>query len=212
MDKYDRRGKRFIRKIIKSQWFYWTIIILVFINTAILATEHYKQPDWLSLLQDIGNIVFVILFTFEMSMKMYALGFQGYFMSMFNRFDCIIVILSIFEVILTLTEVIPPLGISVLRCARLLRVFKVTRYWKSLSDLVQSLLNSLKSIVSLLVLLFLFIVIFSLLGMQLYGGKFNFPEGKPRNHFDTFWVALVTVFQVSFTQPGFFYCLPLFKI
>lgn len=45
------------------------------------------------------------------------------------------------------------------------------RYWSSLRNLVVSLLNSMKSIVSLLFLLFLFIVVFALLGMQLFGGQ-----------------------------------------
>ena len=48
-------------------------------------------------------------------------------MSLFNRFDCFVVISSIMEVLLTKTGVMPPLGVSVLRCVRLLRVFKVTR-------------------------------------------------------------------------------------
>lgn len=51
---------------------------------------------------------------------------------------------------------------------------------------------------SLLLLLFLFIVIFALLGMQVFGGKFNFnpTQPKPRANFDTFIQALLTVFQV----------------
>jgi hypothetical protein len=55
----------------------------------------------------------------------------------------------------------------------------------------------MRSIISLLFLLFLFIVIFALLGMQLFGGEWNFPEGRPAQHFDTFNMALLTVFQVS---------------
>lgn len=75
----------------------------------------------------------------------------------------------------------------------------VFRYWRSLSNLVASLLNSIQSIASLLLLLFLFIVIFALLGMQVFGGKFNFEatDYKPRSNFDTFWQSLLTVFQVS---------------
>lgn len=60
-----------------------------------------------------------------------------------------------------------------------------------------SLLNSMRSIISLLFLLFLFILIFALLGMQLFGGQFNFPEGTPPTNFNTFPIALLTVFQVS---------------
>jgi len=49
---------------------------------------------------------------------------------------------------------------------------RACRYWTSLRNLIVSLLNSMKSIVSLLLLIFLFIIIFSLLGMQLFGGRY----------------------------------------
>ncbi|XP_045108519.1 muscle calcium channel subunit alpha-1-like isoform X15 [Portunus trituberculatus] len=194
----NRRARRACRKAVKSQAFYWLIIVLVFLNTAVLASEHYRQPDWLSQFQDYTNLFFVVLFTCEMLLKMYSLGFQGYFVSLFNRFDCFVVISSITEVVLTSTEIMPPLGVSVLRCVRLLRVFKVTKYWRSLSNLVASLLNSIQSIASLLLLLFLFIIIFALLGMQVFGGKFNFnaTEEKPRHNFDNFVQAMLTVFQI----------------
>ncbi|CAB3241358.1 unnamed protein product [Arctia plantaginis] len=197
-DKVNRRMKRACRKAVKSQTFYWLIIVLVFLNTVVLASEHYQQPEWLDLFQEYGNAFFVALFTLEMLVKMYSLGLQGYFVSLFNRFDCFVVIGSISEMVLTKTEVMPPLGISVLRCVRLLRVFKVTKYWRSLSNLVASLLNSIQSIASLLLLLFLFIMIFALLGMQVFGGKFNYDpvEEKDRHNFDCFWQALLTVFQI----------------
>ncbi|XP_026733620.1 muscle calcium channel subunit alpha-1-like isoform X3 [Trichoplusia ni] len=197
-DKVNRRMKRACRRAVKSQTFYWLIIVLVFLNTVVLASEHYQQPEWLDLFQEYGNAFFVALFTLEMLVKMYSLGLQGYFVSLFNRFDCFVVVGSISEMVLTKTEVMPPLGISVLRCVRLLRVFKVTKYWRSLSNLVASLLNSIQSIASLLLLLFLFIMIFALLGMQVFGGKFNYDpvEEKDRHNFDCFWQALLTVFQI----------------
>lgn len=197
LQKVNRRCRRFCRKIVKSVAFYWIVIVLVFLNTCVLTSEHYGQPEWLDEFQAIANLFFVVLFTMEMFLKMYSLGFQGYFVSLFNRFDAFVVICSILEVILLYTDVMPPLGVSVLRCARLLRVFKATRYWSSLRNLVASLLNSMRSIASLLLLLFLFIVIFALLGMQLFGGRFNFPdEEKPRSNFDSFWQSLLTVFQI----------------
>ncbi|XP_044741496.1 muscle calcium channel subunit alpha-1 [Chrysoperla carnea] len=198
IDRVNRRLRRACRKAVKSQAFYWLIIILVFLNTGVLATEHYKQPEWLDQFQEVTNVFFVALFTMEMMLKMYSLGFQGYFVSLFNRFDCFVVIGSIGEMILTNTHIMPPLGVSVLRCVRLLRVFKVTKYWRSLSNLVASLLNSIQSIASLLLLLFLFIVIFALLGMQVFGGRFNFNHkvNKPRSNFDSFWQSLLTVFQI----------------
>lgn len=68
-----------------------------------------------------------------------------------------------------------------------------------MSNLVASLLNSIQSIASLLLLLFLFIMIFALLGMQVFGGRFNYDpvKEKDRHNFDCFWQALLTVFQVG---------------
>ena len=68
------------------------------------------------------------MFTVEMLLKLYSLGLHGYAVSLFNRFDCFVVICSIIEAVLTYSRLMPPLGVSVLRCARLLRVFKATRY------------------------------------------------------------------------------------
>lgn len=196
-ERQNRRLRRGCRRVVKSQVFYWIVIVLVFLNTLTLASEHDKQPEFLDKFQEAANIFFVTLFSFEMVVKMYSLGFQGYFVSLFNRFDCFVVISSILEMVLTYTEVMPPLGVSVLRCVRLLRIFKVTKYWGSLCNLVASLINSVRSIASLLVLLFLFIVIFALLGMQVFGGRFNSEEWeKPRYNFDNFYQSLLTVFQI----------------
>ncbi|XP_034056715.1 voltage-dependent L-type calcium channel subunit alpha-1C isoform X3 [Gymnodraco acuticeps] len=193
--RWNRQCRRKCRAAVKSQVFYWLVIFLVFLNTLTIASEHHQQPQWLTDVQDIANKVLLALFTGEMLLKMYSLGLQAYFVSLFNRFDSFVVCGGILETILVETKVMSPLGISVLRCVRLLRIFKITRYWNSLSNLVASLLNSVRSIASLLLLLFLFIIIFSLLGMQLFGGKFNFDETR-RSTFDNFPQSLLTVFQI----------------
>ena len=121
--------------MVKSKSFYWFIIFLVFLNTVVQASEHYNQPDWLTNVQRkslallvpasyhflvVANKVLLGLFTAEMFLKMYALGLVTYFSSLFNRFDCFVVCGSIIELILTSANVLEPLGISVLRCVRLL--------------------------------------------------------------------------------------------
>uniref|UniRef100_A0AAR2LKI8 Voltage-dependent L-type calcium channel subunit alpha n=1 Tax=Pygocentrus nattereri TaxID=42514 RepID=A0AAR2LKI8_PYGNA len=195
--RWNRGVRRTCRKAVKSVTFYWLVLILVFLNTALSASEHYNQPDWLTDVQEIANKVLLSLFTVEMLLKMYSLGLQVYFVAFFNRFDCFVVCGGILETVLVEMEIMPPLGISVLRCVRLLRIFKVTRHWTALSNLVASLLNSMKSIASLLLLLFLFLIIFALLGMQLFGGKFNFDETQTkRSTFDAFPQALLTCFQI----------------
>uniref|UniRef100_A0A3Q3NP68 Voltage-dependent L-type calcium channel subunit alpha n=1 Tax=Mastacembelus armatus TaxID=205130 RepID=A0A3Q3NP68_9TELE len=185
------------RVAVKTTNFYWLVLLLVFLNTVASASEHYGQPKWLTEMQERANKILLLLFTLEMLMKMYAFGLQIYFMALFNRFDCFVVCGGILETLLVEIDVIPPIGISVLRCIRLLRIFKMTRHWAALSDLVNSLLNSMKAICSLLLLLFLFLIIFALLGMQLFGGKFNFDETQmKRSTFDSFPQALLTCFQI----------------
>lgn len=192
MEKKVRAG---IRRAIKSQPFYWCVIVLVFLNTSCVAVEHYGQPQWLTDFLFYAEYVFLVLFIFEMCLKMYALGVRTYFESSFNKFDFFVVMGSIFEVVWSYYKE-GSFGLSVLRALRLLRIFKVTKYWSSLRNLVISLLASMRSIISLLFLLFLFLLIFALLGMQLFGGEFNFETGTPAANFNTVANALLTVFQI----------------
>ncbi|XP_067825703.1 calcium channel, voltage-dependent, N type, alpha 1B subunit, a [Heptranchias perlo] len=192
----EKRFRFFIRRMVKSQSFYWIVLCVVGLNTLCVAIVHYDQPMWLTEALYFAEFVFLGLFLTEMTLKMYGLGPRNYFHSSFNCFDFAVIVGSIFEVIWAAVTPGTSFGISVLRALRLLRIFKVTKYWNSLRNLVVSLLNSMKSIISLLFLLFLFIVVFALLGMQLFGGQFNFEDGTPPTNFDTFPAAILTVFQV----------------
>ncbi|UYV82160.1 cac [Cordylochernes scorpioides] len=212
----EKRLRFFIRRAVKTQIFYWSVIVLVFLNTLCVAVEHYDQPQYLTdflceyfcicrvlqwidcvacVISDYAEYVFLGLFIFEMLLKVYALGPRLYFDSSFNRFDCVVILGSIFEVVWSNFRD-GSFGLSVLRALRLLRIFKVTKYWSSLRNLVISLLSSMRSIISLLFLLFLFILIFALLGMQLFGGAFNFEDETPPANFNRFPIALLTVFQI----------------
>ncbi|KAG5282161.1 hypothetical protein AALO_G00052880 [Alosa alosa] len=196
-----RRWHRVLRQkciiCVKTKIFNRFVILTVLLNTLAIATEHHHQSDTLTQFQDIANRILLTLFAIEMVMKMYAFGLLAYFMSILNRFDCFVVVVGILEIILVTAGVMTPLGISVMRCMRLLRIFKLTKHWTSLNNLIASLLNSVRSIACLLLLLFLFIVIFALLGMQVFGGKFNFPDGVVRrSNFNNFPQALISVFQV----------------
>ncbi|XP_074218949.1 voltage-dependent N-type calcium channel subunit alpha-1B isoform X3 [Camelus bactrianus] len=197
---YLRRKEKmcrfFIRRMVKAQSFYWAVLCVVALNTLCVAMVHYNQPQRLTTALYFAEFVFLGLFLTEMSLKVYGLGPRSYFRSSFNCFDFGVIVGSIFEVVWAAIKPGTSFGISVLRALRLLRIFKVTKYWSSLRNLVVSLLNSMKSIISLLFLLFLFIVVFALLGMQLFGGQFNFQDETPTTNFDTFPAAILTVFQI----------------
>lgn len=75
---------------------------------------------------DYAEFIFLCLFISEMLIKMYALGPRIYFESSFNRFDCVVISGSIFEVVWSAFKS-GSFGLSVLRALRLLRIFKVTK-------------------------------------------------------------------------------------
>lgn len=62
MERINRRMRRACRKAVKSQAFYWLIIVLVFLNTGVLATEHHRQPAWLDDFQGTSSFFIVIVF------------------------------------------------------------------------------------------------------------------------------------------------------
>ena len=74
-----------------------------------------------------------------------------------------------------------------------------SRYWDSMGNLVKSLVNSIASIAALLVLLMLSIFIAALLGMQIFGGKF---DSESRSNFNGIVPSTVTVFQVPPSSLG----------
>ncbi|KAH0629640.1 hypothetical protein JD844_011868, partial [Phrynosoma platyrhinos] len=125
--KKERRLRFYIRRIVKTQAFYWTVLSLVALNTLCVAIVHYNQPDWLSDFLYYAEFIFLGLFMSEMFIKMYGLGTRPYFHSSFNCFDCAVIIGSIFEVIWAVVKPGTSFGISVLRALRLLRIFKVTK-------------------------------------------------------------------------------------
>lgn len=63
-ERFNRKSRRACRKAVKSQAFYWLIIILVFLNTLVLASEHHGQPIWLDQFQ--GNSKFRYLHYFNL--------------------------------------------------------------------------------------------------------------------------------------------------
>jgi len=63
--KYRKRFKFCIRRMIKSQGFYWAVILLVFLNALCAAVEHYNMPPWLTEFlckyYTILNILYIII-------------------------------------------------------------------------------------------------------------------------------------------------------
>lgn len=181
-----------------------TILILsVLINTIALAYDHYgisqSSTDSLASL----NTFFTYMFTAELIIKFIGLGLKNYFRDFMNYFDLIVVTLSLVEIFITAggTSAISAFrAIRIFRIFRVLKVFRLFRYLKSVEHIVRSIGKSISSFAYLFMFLLLFQLIFTLLGMQIFAGTFDFPDGLPRGNFDTFHWAFITTFQVLSTE------------
>lgn len=86
---------------------------------------------------------------------------------------------------------------STVRMFRTFRVFRIARLLRgleSMQTIIGVIARSYQSFIYITLLMTVFIFIFSLLGMQLFGGKFDYPDGLPRGNYDSFSIAAITVF------------------
>ena len=105
-----------------------------------------------------------------MVIKLIGLGPKMYVKDKFNIFDCIVVIVSIVENVINWAGVEGGTkgAISAFRGVRLLRVFKLARSWTSFRELLEKIMTTLKDISNFSVLLFIFMFVYTLLGMEIY--------------------------------------------
>ena len=87
-------------------------------------------------------------------------------------------------------------SVRVFRTFRVLRVARILRSLKQMQVIISILSKSASSFAYISVLLMIFIFIFALIGMQIFGNKLNFDGEKPRGNYDNFNIAFLTAFQI----------------
>ena len=216
--------------IISKWWFDPFIVLCIIGNTVALAIAHHDQPkEWDDALFAV-NLVLTVIFTIEMLLKMKGLGLNLYLSSSWNVFDMSVVGLSWLEIaLLNVTGASGGGGLTALRAFRLLRVVRIARSWKSLNQIVSNAGRALNTVWPAGLLLVIFMLIFALMGKQVYGGLLYFDEADVlagslaidcpnntellpyypycphrENFDDTLW-SLVTVFQVFGQKIGMLY-------
>ena len=199
--KESRGGIPFFRNICDSNLFANLIVVMILANTLTLAMEHAGMSSGFVDFLKACNYVFTIIFVIEMLIKMLGLTVRMYFTDPSNCFDFCLVLMSVVETIMDLAGVKAPGGINALRA---FRVLKLAKSWKDLSRLLNTLREAINGVSNASVVLLIIVFIFTLLGMQLFGGRFTdaydgvakFEGDDPRHHFDNIFWAFVTVFQV----------------
>jgi len=199
-------------------------IILGFIvcSSLLMAIESPATQDnkTLTAFLEVADIVFTVLFAGEMILKLTAYGCYGergsYLHDSWNVCDGIIVWLSIINLSLTGQD------IGWVRTMRVLRVLRPLRMIKRVPELkvvVNALLASLPGLGHVLAVAGLFWLIFGILGMALFMGKFGYCEddatpgltraeceaaggtwARHDQHFDNILAAMCTLFEMSTTE------------
>ncbi|XP_017403935.1 sodium channel protein type 7 subunit alpha isoform X2 [Cebus imitator] len=192
------RLKEFVHKIITAPFTDLFLCICIILNVCFLALEHYPMSEQTSNLLSIGNLVFIGIFTAEMILKIIAMHPYGYFQVGWNIFDSIIVFLGLAELFIAYIE-----GLAGFRSFRMLRIFKLGKYWPTFQILMWSLSNSWVALKDLVLLLFTFTFFSAAFGMRLFGQ--NYEEfvchidrdcQLPRWHMHDFFHSFLNVFRI----------------
>lgn len=195
-----KRMRYVLRVKVKSGFFDNFMTFAVLLNTIALAVNHHNMEQQLNDVLNQLNTTFSWLFIYEMGSKVVAVGVVKYCSDKMNYLDGGVVLLSIFEMAATELMQGDGTGLSAFKTVRMLRTFRVFRIARllraleSMQTIIHVMVKSYKSFIYITLLMFLFIYIFALLGVSMFGNEFNFEDRPPRGNYDTFPAAFITVF------------------
>jgi hypothetical protein len=140
------------------------IMTLIILNTLLMASTHFSQPDAYAIFLEVANLFFVVVFTLEALLKILGISFRRYWQGGWNRFDFFVVVSSY-------AGLISSFGIaaSVVRILRIGRVVRLVGRSANLEKLLYTLRLSALSLVNVAALLFLNFFIFAILSVELFG-------------------------------------------
>jgi len=199
-----------LQVLVDGSYFSGFMMLCIFMNTVVLAMDHYPETN--SFVTQLGyvNFVLTIIFAIEMVLIIAAHGLMAYIRDTSNLFDALIVVLGLIEMIIELSGSSGNRGITVLRTFRMFRLLKLAKKSKDLQELLKNMISTFLQMGNFALLLCLFIYIFALIGMEIFANTLHFdpitgvpvPFGSPEYaaatipvlNFDTFFMAFVTVF------------------
>jgi hypothetical protein len=153
-------------------------------------------------------MIFYGIFVVEMALKLIGLGVREYCRERFNIFDFGVVLISTVEVGIFYSGAASDSSsagtMSAFRGFRLLRVLKLLRSWTSLRRLLETIYNTIAEISHFCVIMLLFGLIYTLLGMELFAHRLKFDSDhmpdrhgeSPRQNFDDFFHAFISIFAI----------------
>ena len=185
--------RRCFYKVVVNNKFEYFIIFVIVLNTLFLCMDYNDQPATYAQVLDNANIVFLGVFGCEAVMKLIAHGPKFYFMENWNKFDFVIVVISV----IAQQNSLFTFKITVLRIIRVARLLRMIKTSKGLRHLLKALWLSLGNIINVSLILFLVFFTFSVAGMDLFGQITDGNFINSQAHFKTFYITLITLFRCS---------------
>lgn len=157
----------------------------------------------------VANVIFTGIFLVEAVLKLIAIGPRWYFRDRMNQFDFAVVVASIITIGIDFQSGKPSsggggAGVNLLRVLRVARLFRLIRRAKGIRQLIQTLLFSLPALYNVGTILFVFIFIFAVMGMQLFGTAMYGAYVGRQGNFDTFAGSMLTLFRSLTGEPQIF--------
>ncbi|NXL30149.1 SCN5A protein, partial [Glaucidium brasilianum] len=167
-------------QIVEHSWFESFIIFMILLSSGALAFEdiHINERKSIKIMLAFLDKMFTFIFVLEMLLKWVAYGFKKYFTNAWCWLDFLIVDVSSAFGVSTQVSLINLLGSSFgpmksLRTLRALRPLRALSRFEGMRVVVNALLGAIPSIMNVLLVCLIFWLIFSIMGVNLFAGKFG---------------------------------------
>ncbi|XP_017160326.1 sodium channel, voltage gated, type VIII, alpha subunit b isoform X1 [Poecilia reticulata] len=170
----------FLRKtcylIVEHNWFETLIIFMILLSSGALAFEdvYIEQRKTVRIILDYADRVFTYIFILEMLLKWVAYGFVKYFTNAWCWLDFFIVDVSIVSLIANALGFSDLGPIKSLRTLRALRPLRALSRFEGMRVVVNALVGAIPSIMNVLLVCLIFWLIFSIMGVNLFAGKYYY--------------------------------------
>ncbi|XP_036420007.1 sodium channel protein type 4 subunit alpha B isoform X3 [Colossoma macropomum] len=162
--------------IVEHNYFETFIIFMILLSSGALAFEdiYIEQRRVIKIILEYADQVFTYVFVVEMLLKWVAYGFKTYFTNAWCWLDFLIVDVSLISLtanILGYSELGP---IKSLRTLRALRPLRALSRFEGMRVVVNALVGAIPSIFNVMLVCLIFWLIFSIMGVNLFAGKFYY--------------------------------------
>ncbi|XP_059079205.1 sodium channel protein para-like [Tigriopus californicus] len=189
--------------IVTNKKFDMIIMGFIALNMVAMMCDHYDQsPNWTFVLDNM-NMFFIVVFTTEMLLKLFALR-HHYFSEPWNLFDFVVVLLSLAGLFLSdliAKYFVSPTLLRVVRVAKIGRVLRLIKGARGIRTLLFSLVMAFPALINIALLLFLVMFIFSVFGMSLFKNVKITTGFDDVHNFQTFTKTFTLLFQIC-TSAG----------